>query len=201
MKCLTGICLLAFVCSCSRSVITTQWKPQRLITPAYQRILVAVIMPDRDSCIGKLMEQEVIQEVSILGYRAISAAVYFGADSSLFQRQGVTFKQLCEQGVDLVFILALIPATDRHKGNRTGYPDTYYFNRVWHYRRQAAALPVASVCWEAVLFDLADLRAVCVVQTKKMVYPQSTGGYSDNVRKIIAKLLREKVLSRTDRNH
>jgi hypothetical protein len=198
---------LAALClgGCISSRIATVWKVEPSTPIRYHNIMVAGIPPQTDDSLRTRIERTAVNSLSDLGYYTISSIREFGAYGLKSLNEEATYLTLCDNGVDAVLTFALVAepyATTLEKGTSIKYTNTYYYNRIWNYRKLQdlqARSNQAGKCkykWEVILFDLATLQPQCVLQSQSMSEADAIRSIDVTTARFISRMLHEKVIKK-----
>jgi len=78
------------------------------------------------------------------------------------------------------------------------YPGSYYYNRIWNYQNVRAnnIINASEYFYESILFDLASLRPLSVLQTPIFDKPEKMKISNELTKRLIRKMLKEKILTK-----
>jgi len=195
---LTGLQLGA--CTGSRTV--TVWKSDRTEPIAYNKIMVAVILHERNDSIRADLEKEAIVRLETLGYQAVSSIQEFGIGKLRQLDEEATFLSLCDNGIDAVLTFAEVERSNGFRlreETKKKYTNLFYYQRIWNYRNtQEKTIPgigdqTKQLAWECILFDLNSLQAQSVLRSA-YVDIESSPGAAIVAEQFIQKMWREKVI-------
>lgn len=148
-------------------------------------------------------------ELRNLGYNAVGAYNEFGPGGLKNLSEEATYISLCNKGVDAVITVALVGQTKNKKyqgGESFQKSNIYYYQRIWNYRHlQPDSIPAAEnlspyFC-ESILFNLRTLEAECVLQSRLFHSIAGQNLPPDLEKKMIKKMLKERVLKKQNHNH
>ncbi|MEO8404611.1 MAG: hypothetical protein ABI480_08455 [Chitinophagaceae bacterium] len=101
--------LLAFILSgCAYSKITSSWKNPTAVQSPADPVMVVGIMKYEDSSLCRKMEQRFAEELSKLGYNAISAQAVYGPNAYKDLNEEETFKLVYKRGIGAVITIELL---------------------------------------------------------------------------------------------
>lgn len=193
--------LLAALPGCIPRHMTAVWKADRVLPVRYNHILVVAIVPERDSLLRKRIESAMTAELQSIGYNAMSAFDLFGANGLSRPGEENTYLRLCDNGIDAVLTLALLPKTDqtyRLESKAMLQPHRYYYDRIWNYRDLPGkdAQNDHARFWESILFDLGTLEAILTVRTEPFAVDRMEKTSSGLANRITRTMLKEKILKK-----
>lgn len=202
MKKILPVCFVALLfAGCRTSHVITAWKNPR---PAenYQKIMVAGVINTPDDSLRKRIEKNFVDALRNLGYNAISGIEEFGSHGLENMAQEQTYIALCNRGIDAVITIALIDQSKADRGSKIsyGYPNNYYYNRIWNYKNIYADLSNdnkganGKYFWESILFNLRTLEAECTIQTKPFPALNENKIAREFEKNIIKEMINEKVI-------
>ncbi|HEX2628634.1 MAG TPA: hypothetical protein VHM26_06480, partial [Chitinophagaceae bacterium] len=116
--------LASLLTGCISSKIVTAWKNDKPADFLYQKIMVAAIMKDDNDSLRITVERQVAATLNKLGYYAVSTADEYGRYGLETLGQEATYLSLCDNGVDAVLTIALVPdsiASDLKEGGSKKY--------------------------------------------------------------------------------
>src|SRR5688572_11861124 len=158
------LCFLLFALSaCSSRRIIMVWKQEHTYSTLFKQIMVAAVLPEKDSLIRKNTESEFASNLNDVSYPAIPAFEYFKNRGSARMDQEGTYIRLCESGIDYVLIVALVPVTKNkydENSRSSFYTNNYYYNRIWEYKNKLDDTKnnIGPCFYESILFDLSTLQ-------------------------------------------
>lgn len=197
---LSIICLVTG-CASSRILVSAEKYNFPL---AHRKIMIVGAIKDNDDSLRLHVERRIAADLDQLGYNAISALDEFGHDGLSNLGQEATYLKLCSQGIDAVIVITIIDNskdTQFRTQKSYAYPDNYYYDRIWNYRKIQADLSTTDrngshqYFWEAILFNLATLEAECTIQSPN--FTTTNGSNSIPFEQLLVKkMLREKILKK-----
>lgn len=201
MKSIANGVLLCLLLSCSSQKVSTVWRSEPVTATRYERILVVAILPEEDTVLRKTIEHGLAQPLQQIGYLAVSAIDEFGEHGLSEGSQESTYLRLCNNGIDAVLTVALLPTTEKELYGRpySGmYPNQYYFQRIWSYRNMGLFREgedqASFYVWESILFDLTELKAVCAIQSKQVKGSKLEITADRFINQLLASLQAQKIL-------
>jgi hypothetical protein len=212
MKKIKNILLIGLVTvvvfSCSQSIVSTTWKNDSSSGDNYDRIMVVAIMGEDSDSLRMATEKYFTLELRNLGYNAVGAYNEFGHGGLKNLTEEATYLSLCNKGVDAVITIALVDQSknkEYHGEESFQKSNIYYYQRIWNYRNlQPDSIPVTEkvspyFC-ESILFNLRTLEAECVVQSRLLHTITGKSLPPDLEKKMIKKMLKERVLKKQNRH-
>lgn len=195
-----GACVI-MLAGCHSSHVITAWKNQK---PAenYGKIMVVAIIDSTASSLKTKIETDFATQLKALGYNTVTSVEEFGEKGLANMAQEKTYQILCDKNIDAVITLSLIDLAKEKRNPRkiVGYPDNYYYSRIWNYKNITADLSGekthGKLFWESILFNLRTLESEITIQTKPS---SSTSPSKMNIafdKGIIKRLLKEKILGK-----
>jgi hypothetical protein len=179
------------------------WKTDTQQLTPYNKIMVVGIIKEEDDSLRSQVESQMVDQLTALGYYAVSSLKEFGRYGLSNIGEEGTYLKLCDNGIDAVLTLALIDQANKSydkKGLNTKYTYTYYYNRIWNYRKiqnDTGNSPVVHrYRWESILFDLGSLQPQCVMQVKTPldISSQHTAAVLSGY--IISQMVNEKIIKK-----
>lgn len=191
------------LCSCASPKVITTWKASPSIEWSYQRILVAVILPERDSMLRRKIETEAVRGLNSIGYHAISSISAYGPKGLASTGEEATYLKLCSSGIDAVMTFALVSAEIQYQAtNPYRHSNNYYYNRIWSYKKMQADTintgPETEYFWESMLFDLVTLEAVSTIRTRSFTREDGPKFTNDLAALIIKRMIKEKIIKKAE---
>jgi hypothetical protein len=190
--------LLFALPACRTARVATVWKTGSIAPITYNKIMVAVILAEKNDSLRRALEQEVAGELTALGYYSVSLVDEFGPYGLRSLNEEATYLSLCDNGIDAVLTLAqadnkIKPVLE--KGGNSKHTAAFYYNRIWNYRNIPTPINNRSLAWESILFDLSTLTPQCVLQAGavNISNKQAMGMLAGS---IVAQLRKEKVITR-----
>jgi len=168
--------------------------------------MVVGVIKSKDDSLRVEMENRFVKAMEELNDQAVPALAEFGPGGLLGREEGDTYLQLCYKGIDAVMTVALIDGRKEPYGkigNMYQYPASYYYSRIWNYKNIQADLANDTTgknkhyYWEIIIYDLNTLEAACAMQTRSFTEITSTAMVDDFAKKVIQKLIKKRVLTRT----
>ena len=184
------------------SKLTTAWTNDASSPFHYRKILVAAIVDYQNDSLRLRLEQEVCNKLSALGYYAVASNEEFGPKGLKSLGQEATYLTLCENGIDAVMTIALLPARHRVAVNHRGdnkYTNGLYYDHIWNFHTtQEPLLLPGKLSWELILFDVTRLQPDIVLQTG--LFPEKIAKMKAGtfIEQAIGRMVKEKLLFRTD---
>jgi hypothetical protein len=179
------------------------WKTDTQQLTPYNKIMVVGIIKEEDDSLRSQVESQMVDQLTALGYYAVSSLKEFGRYGLSNIGEEGTYLKLCDNGIDAVLTLALIDQANKSynkKDLNTKYTYTYYYNRIWNYRKiqnDTSNSPVVHrYRWESILFDLGSLQPQCVMQVKTPldISGQHTAAVLSGY--IISQMVNEKIIKK-----
>lgn len=167
--------LLIMLGSCSSPNIITVWKNQHAFPGKYNKIMLVAIVNINDTALRHYLENHFKEELSLMGYNAVSSISEFGPAGLRDLGQEATYISLCNKGIDAVMTIALADNVKEILSEPAAaytHPAQYYYNRIWHFKDEQLRLPrelsdsVMTYSWEMILFDLSTLEPHYIAQTR-----------------------------------
>ena len=156
--------------SCSSSRVATFLEPQHTVPIAYPKIMVIAIGVDDST--RKSIEQGFAEQLSAMGYLAVSAYSEFGPGGLSGMGEEGTYLKFCDEGVSAILTIARIAENNsvfHKKISGQGSINAFYYNRIWNYKGLAVSIDEKNPIWEIILFDLVTLSPHFAAQIKKQV--------------------------------
>lgn len=197
---LLSICIV-MLAGCRSSQVITAWKN---LQPAesYGKIMVVAIIDSTAGSLKTNIENDFAAQLSALGYNTVTSVEEFGEKGLMNVAQEKTYQILCDKNIDAVITLSLIDLLKEKRNPRKiiGYPDNYYYNRVWNYKNITADLSPekkhGKLFWESILFNLRTLESEITIQTKPSSFINISTTNVTVDKGIIKRLLKEKKLGK-----
>jgi hypothetical protein len=195
---------VALLTSCSSSHIILAYKNPNIREHTYSKIVVVGILKNNNDSLRARVEKMFADDLRKIGYNAVAASDEFASENFAMTSQAETYRELCLKGVDAVITVALVdPSREKiiRPSRVYGYPNNYYYERVWHYPEILADLsapairPTPHYFWECILFDLATLEAQCTVQTKAFRWIDEKRISRDFENRVIGRMTKAHVLN------
>jgi len=186
---------------CRSSHIITAWKNQKP-AESYGKIMVVAIIDSTASTLKAKIENDFATQLKVLGYNTVTSVEEFGEKGLANMAQEKTYQSLCDKNIDAVITLTLIDLSKEKRNPRriVGYPDKYYYDRIWNYKNVTANLSGqkahGKLFWESILFNLRTLESEITIQTKPSSNISTQKMNVDFDKGIIKRLLKEKVLGK-----
>jgi hypothetical protein len=196
---------ILMIAGCRSSHIILAYKNPNRPRQEYKRIVVAGIVKSENDSLRIQIEKWFADDLKKLGYNAVSATDEFGPGNFGVEGQAETYRKLCGKGIDAVITIALVDKSKEKNSQPRkvyGYPNNYYYDRVWNYKNILANLSDESnqnnsgYFWESIFFDLSTLEAQCTVQTRSFNVMDEKKISRDFENQIIYKMVRQKILTR-----
>jgi hypothetical protein len=202
---MTFLLFLIAVIGCKRLPIQTSWKPVNPQPVIVNKILVAVILPEKDSALRKSLEEQLSADIDALGYYAVSSWHEFGRHGLMLPEQEQTYLRLCERGIDAVMTVALVDEGKQHPAAVNQYSNLAYYNRIWSYRHLHLqdTMPAANnnnVYLEALLFDLNRLQPVYFSKTRPFLSGTAKSSLKEYAKNIFKHMVKTRTLVRTPKS-
>jgi hypothetical protein len=189
---------------CKSSHIMIAYKNPNRSRQEYSRIVVAGIIKSENDSMRTQVEKWFADDLKKMGYNAVAASKELNPGDFDVEGQAETYRKLCSKGIDAVITIALVDKSkEKMQQPRKiyGYPNNYYYNRVWNYKNILADLSGKNdlnsygYFWEIIFFDLATLEAQCTVQSRSFKLLEEKKISRDFENQIIRKMIREKILA------
>ena len=197
------VLLIACTNGCSNRHIQTSWRPGHSTSVTGNKILVAVVFPDKDTLLRKQTEEQTCADLRSLGYEAVSSSVEFGQHGLSSLEQEETYLKLCEHGIDVIMTIALLNKDTEAPYLKTSlhnYSSLFFYNRIWSYKRihmdqrVAGSVHDSNFFFETFLFDLKVLQPVYFIRTTNVAYSSTANVYREYINAIISHLRKKKVV-------
>jgi hypothetical protein len=107
MKYIPFFTLLFFV-GCTTTKITSSWIAPEAGSTEYRKIMVAAVIENKDTSLGRKMEQHLVDDLHTIGYDAIGFRDLFKEGELKDTRYDTVRKKLIEKGVDGVITIRLM---------------------------------------------------------------------------------------------
>jgi hypothetical protein len=198
------IFLATLLAGCISSKIITAWKNETSSGFPYQKIMVAAIMKEDNDSLRIRVEEQVAAKLNKLGYYAVSTAGEYGRYGLETLGQEATYLSLCDNGVDAVLTIALVPdsiAADLKEGGAKKYTALYYYDHIWGYHKAGSIKGVARLKWEMILFDVSQLQPQFVLQSGPLPARQARAKVIELADQALQKLVKERMISNKDTLH
>ncbi len=167
--------LLLLPGACVSPKLQTIWKAETPLPEQYHKILVVAIVPAGEDSLQYAVEKQTVQQLSALGYEAVSYIDGFSIYEIGQLTQEAAYFTLCNKGIDCVLTIAKCdPAISISvkKGTAVKYPASFYFNHIWNYRNKPMVINENKQdqhwVWESILFDLNSLEQQSVLQVSRI---------------------------------
>jgi hypothetical protein len=179
--------------ACTPSAIHSSWTPVSRHPATVSKLLIAVILPEKDSLLRRKLELQFSADLNKMGYYAVSASQEFGKESLMKLEQEQTYLALCEKGIDAVMTIAVldkVKGENELHGRMRGYSNIQYYNRIWNYKHaykdEVLMKPAdgKSLFMEVFVFDLKMLQPVYFADT-----PSFTPGVSETLLMSYARII------------
>jgi hypothetical protein len=203
LKLIIALFIVVFITGCDSSrIITVHDKYHYPL--AHSKIMTVCVVNDVNDSIRHRVESIIGTDLRNSGYATISALEKFGAKGLSGLGEEETYLKLCAEDIDAILVVTLIDQTkeSRLKAKKSyGYPDNYYYDRIWNYSRIRADLTDnkpdnnGSYFWEAILFNLSTLEAECTIQSRPFASPYEAKA-RDFEKQVINKLMKQKILEK-----
>lgn len=167
-------------------------------------MVVAIIKEENDS-LRQQLEKQMADQLNSIGYNAITSLQEFGPDGLSSLGEERTYLKLCNTGIDAVLTLALIDRSKKayqKKGLNEKYPASYYYDRIWNYRKieeENMEQGDHRYVWESILFDLSSLQPKSVLQTAGLANSSIKKQTAELPKWFISKMLKEKIIKKQER--
>jgi hypothetical protein len=168
-----------------------------------KKILVVGIIKDSGVGFRGQVEEYMASNLRRLGYNTVSALKEYkqGGLAKLGEEQ--TYIKLCNNGIDVVLTVAVLDhdLTEFYSTAKPiRYLSSYYYERIWNYEKISAELnttdskPDARIFMECIFFDLGNLDARCIVQTRSFNRVELRQENAEYLNRIIRSMIKAKVL-------
>lgn len=197
--------ILVFLASlfvgCIPSKIVTAWRNDKPSGFRYQKIMVAAIIKENNDSLRMAVEKQVAEKLNKLGYFAVSTADEYGRYGLETLGQEATYLSLCDNGVDAVLTIALVPdstAVNLLEGGSKKYTALYYYEHIWNYHNAGDLKDARNLKWEMILFDVSELQPQFVLQTGPLPAREAKRKVVELAEEALRKLMKERMLVRQD---
>ena len=176
---------------------------------AHSKIMTVCIVNEPKDSIRSRVESNIVADLQNAGYGTVSALEKFGAHGLSGLGEEQTYLKLCSEGIDAILVVTLIDKSkeSRIKAKKSyGYPDHYYYDRIWNYSKIRADLVDKEIetkdgyFWEAILFNLSTLEAECTIQSRPFNSPYESKA-RDFEKQLINKLMKQRILEKQKAEH
>ena len=208
MKRITAVSLIvvAVICGCHASKITSSWKAPDTTPKAYNQVAVVGLIRESDRSLREQMEDHLVGDLQAQGYHAFSSYDQFGPKAFEGKREEQVYQQLKQGGADAVLTIVLLNK-EKEKYyvsaavNLSPYP-MYYHRFEGYYGALITRISAGNYYdvatkyfWESNLYDLTTKELLYSVQTQTFD-PSSTESLAHEYgRMIVQDLVKKNVLT------
>ena len=200
-----GFVLLLIVAGCTTSRITSSWKPEKINSQKYNKIMVLGLIREADRSLQEKMENHLVNDLSELGYNAVSSLKEYGPKVFDNMDEAAAISKLKNSEIDAVITIVLLDKEKERKyipGNMYYSPYNYYYNRFWGYRtalynriyEPGYYVTNTRYFWESNLYDMSTQKLVYSVQTQSFDPANSESMGHEYGQLIVKNMVKLKVL-------
>lgn len=204
----TGILLALLLIACSPVRITTHWENKQSDGITFKKILVLGLIREADRSIQEKMEVHMVNDLSAMGYEAISSLKEYGPKAFEQMNETEALARIRNHSIDAVITIVLLDKKKERKfipDNLYSSPGYYYYTDLWGYRsslfnriyQPGYYVTDTRYFWESNTYYMHNQQLICSVQTQSFDASNTESMAHAYGQLILKYMIKQKILTDT----